>query len=144
LLLYIALCVFVASVMLLLLAHLFASLARSLLVGHMDARALEFQGERFDLVVDKGTLDSILCADDAEVAAAKAVSEVARVLVPGGVFVMVSHASPEHREPLLKVPSDGFIHYQYATVVKPRVDDSVDQKADEVHYVYVAIKGKKK
>ena len=130
--------------MLLLLAHLFASLARSLLVGHMDARALEFQGERFDLVVDKGTLDSILCADDAEVAAAKAVSEVARVLVPGGVFVMVSHASPEHREPLLKVPSDGFIHYQYATVVKPRVDDSADQKDDEVHYVYVAIKGKKK
>jgi hypothetical protein len=60
----------------------------------------------------QGTLDALLCADDAEVAAAKAVSEISRVLVSGGVFVMVSHAAPEHREPLLKVPSDGFIHYQ--------------------------------
>jgi hypothetical protein len=37
-----------------------------------------------------------------------------------------------------------FSYAQYATVVKPRVDDSVEQKDDEVHYVYVAIKGKKK
>lgn len=110
----------------------------------MDVRKLEFQNERFDLVVDKGTLDSLLCGDDAEVAAAKAVAEIARVLVSGGVFVMISHAGPEHREALLKVPSDGFVHYQYATVLKPRVDDSVDQKDDEVHFVYVAIKGKKK
>ncbi len=111
-------------------------------VGHMDVRALDFQGERFDLIVDKGTLDAILCGDDSEVAAAKSISEISRVLLPGGVFLMVSHAAPEYREPLLKVPSDGFIHYQYATVVKPRVDDSVDQKDDEVHYVYVAVKGK--
>lgn len=113
-------------------------------VGVMDVRKLEFQNERFDLIVDKGTLDSILCADDAEVSAAKAISEIARTLVSGGVFVMVSHAGPEHREALLKVPSDCFIQFQYATIVKPRVDDSVDQKDDEVHYVYVAIKGKAK
>jgi ubiquinone/menaquinone biosynthesis C-methylase UbiE len=110
----------------------------------MDARKLEFQNERFDLIVDKGTIDSILCADDAEVSAAKAISEISRTLISGGVFIMISHAGPEHREALLKVPSDHFIHYQYATVVKPRVDDSVDSKDDEVHYVYVAIKGKKK
>ena len=117
-------------------------------VGHMDMRKLDFGPERFDLVVDKGSLDSLLCGDDAEVSAARAVAEIARVLVSGGVFVMVSHAGPEHREALLKVPSDGFIHYQYATVTKPRVDDSsssaAEAKDDDVHYVYVAIKGKKK
>lgn len=111
----------------------------------MDVRKLEFQSERFDLVFDKGTLDSILCGDDAEVSAAKAISEIARTLVPGGVFIMVSHASADHREALFKIPSDNFIHFQYATIAKPRVDDAAaDAKDDEVHFVYVAIKGGKK
>lgn len=106
---------------------------------------MEFQNERFDLIIDKGTIDSILCADDAEVSAAKAISEISRTLLSGGVFIMLSHAGPEHREALLKVPSDHFIHYQYATVVKPMVDDGSDKTtSEEVHYVYVAIKGKKK
>lgn len=116
--------------------------------GHMDVRKLEFQSDRFDLVFDKGTLDSILCGDDAEVSAAKAISEIARVLVPGGVFIMVSHASADHREALFKIPGDNFIHFQYATVAKPRVDDAaaaaISEKEDEVHFVYVAIKGGKK
>jgi len=117
--------------------------------GHMDVRKLEFGPNRFDLIIDKGTLDSILCADDAEVAAAKAISECSRVLQPGGVFVMVSHAAPEHREALLKVPNDQFVHYQYATIAKPRVEEQAaaaaePAKDEEVHYVYVAIKGKQK
>ena len=47
----------------------------------------------FDLVYDKGTLDAIFCAErDSFERAAAALGETARLLKPGGTFVLVTHS----------------------------------------------------
>ena len=51
----------------------------------------------FTAVLDKGTLDSLLCGEGSTTAAAKYATGVARLLGPGGVFLVVSHGSPENR-----------------------------------------------
>lgn len=51
-----------------------------------DVRELPFSDEAFDIVIDFGTLYHIARADTA-------VTEIARVLVPGGVFVYETKAS---------------------------------------------------
>ena len=42
-----------------------------------------FASSSFDVVLDKGTLDALLCADDADGNARRMTSEVLRVLRPG-------------------------------------------------------------
>ena len=59
-----------------------------------DATALEAESGTYDLVVDKGTIDAVNCADDEFATSGAIVSECARVLAPGGAFVIVSHMQP--------------------------------------------------
>ncbi|CAE7356991.1 EEF1AKNMT [Symbiodinium natans] len=63
----------------------------------MDARALEFPDECFDVVLDKATLDTILCAGDGGGQAQAYLSEAYRVLKPRGLFLLVSHSGPSLR-----------------------------------------------
>ena len=50
----------------------------------MDALNMnDFQDEMFNVVIDKGTLDTVMCSDNFVVNARKMISEVHRVLVPG-------------------------------------------------------------
>lgn len=51
----------------------------------------------YGAVVDKGTLDSILCGEAATAQAAKYLGEVSRLLRPGGVLLVVSFGTPETR-----------------------------------------------
>ena len=60
---------------------------------------LGFPPGRFDAVVDKGTLDAILCSSVEE--ARDMVSEMHRVLREGGVYVQVTAEDPEARLELL-------------------------------------------
>jgi ubiquinone/menaquinone biosynthesis C-methylase UbiE len=115
----------------------------------MNVLQLDFPSNHFHFIYDKGTLDSILCGDDAERAGTKAVSEISRVLHPGGIFVTVSHAPPEYREALFKAPQDQFIHYQFTSLLKPKPLESLDINGrrsaesdpaqEEVVYVYVVV-----
>jgi SAM-dependent methyltransferase len=69
--------------------------ASSLSYEQADGRALTYKNSSFDLVFEKGTLDAML--SDAENGLANAhriCFEAARVLVSGGIFVIVSHVSP--------------------------------------------------
>lgn len=51
----------------------------------------------FDAVVDKGTLDALLCGCGAADKAKALVSEAARVLRRGGAFLLVTFGAPERR-----------------------------------------------
>jgi ubiquinone/menaquinone biosynthesis C-methylase UbiE len=110
-----------------------------------DLRKLDILDNKFDLCVDKGTIDSLMCSEDNEVNAMKAVGEIHRTLKEGGNLLMISHAAPENREYLFKGnnnnPAGDWLNIQYLTIPKPKIDDS---EPDEVHYVYVATKNKKK
>jgi len=57
----------------------------------MDVKALAFQDNSFEAVIDKGTLDSILCGDGSGPNAAQMLSEIYRVLTPNGVYICISY-----------------------------------------------------
>ena len=71
-----------------------------------DARDLgeAFKDGAYDVVVDKATLDSILCGDGSTENMVKALSEVQRILKPGGIFVSVTHGTPDSRAFYFKHP----------------------------------------
>jgi SAM-dependent methyltransferase len=68
---------------------------------------LRFDSNKFDIVLDKGCLDCLVCtpadAKETQQFIELALSEVARVLAPGGYFVLVSCAV-EHKR------LDNFFH----------------------------------
>ena len=62
---------------------------------------IAFSDSKFNVVMDKGTLDTIACGDGYAARTDKYLREVLRVLKPGGVFVCVSHGEPARRMPFL-------------------------------------------
>lgn len=60
-----------------------------------DARSLVYPNDSFDIVIDKGTIDAMMCSDTQGVSNARQIcSEAARVVSPGGLLIVVSHMSP--------------------------------------------------
>ena len=58
----------------------------------------EFNSASFNTVIDKGTLDCVLCGDNSVPNAEKMMQEIHRVLVPGGVYICISYGDEEHRK----------------------------------------------
>lgn len=107
----------------------------------MNASTLSFPDASFGCVVDKATLDSLLCGENSTENIRRYCSEVSRVLRPGGAFIVVSYGSPENRLSYL----EGDFSWSVAvhTVPKPTVNtaglpDATDPTA--CHYVYVCKK----
>lgn len=59
----------------------------------MDARnLLGIKDGDFDVVIDKGLLDAIVCGDGAAANVQSMLSEFHRVLSPTGIYICISHA----------------------------------------------------
>ncbi|XP_050943938.1 uncharacterized protein LOC103499963 isoform X2 [Cucumis melo] len=78
----------------------------------MDVRDMSFfPDEKFGAVIDKGTLDSLMCGTDAPISAAQMLGEVSRLLKPGGVYLLIfgglqiTYGDPKVRMPHLMRPS---------------------------------------
>merc|ERR1719240_1074659 len=84
----------------------------------MDGRAMELPDGNFNVVVDKATLDSVLCGEGSTHNAQKMLQEVSRVLQPNGVYLCVSHGQPEARLTYLDRAEYGW-KVQISTVQKP-------------------------
>nr|XP_029116311.1 EEF1A lysine methyltransferase 4 [Elaeis guineensis] len=68
----------------------------------MDVRDMSFfQDESFDCVIDKGTLDSLMCGTNAPLSASQMLEEVNRLLRPGGVYMLITYGDPSVRIPHL-------------------------------------------
>jgi ubiquinone/menaquinone biosynthesis C-methylase UbiE len=110
----------------------------------MDARKLQFEDSSFELAVDKGTLDSILCGENSTAHSLKYISEVYRVLSPGGVFLIVSFNEPSQRVPYLTKNEFQWevSHFSIPKPVIPTNPSAVNDGKDGpgVHYVYVCVK----
>ena len=63
----------------------------------MDATQMSFPDQEFDFVVDKGTLDALLCGSGRELSFLK---EVSRVTKENGKLIVISHGSPSMRQQL--------------------------------------------
>ena len=112
----------------------------------MDALDMkEFQTGYFNTVIDKGTLDSVLCADNAVPNAQKMISEVFRVLAPGGHYICITYGDPEHRKKYLETQHWGNLSFD--KIAKPATSASSSANADEndlknFHYIYTMTKPK--
>jgi hypothetical protein len=115
-----------------------------------DATALAFNDGSFDALIDKGTLDALLCADLATGHAMLA--EASRVLrQTGGLFVHITDSPPDVRLPLLNTPAFRWRlleHFtlprpgttQRAPVVRPGGGDAAANGAEpdlHTHHMYV-------
>ncbi len=64
----------------------------------MDVRDLQYEDETFDMIIDKSTIDALLCGDNAFLNVAIMLKEFSRVLKPGGIYFVISYGKPENRE----------------------------------------------
>lgn len=128
----------------------------------MDVRQLAFEDGSFDTIIDKGTLDSMMCGDSAAADAPAMLREITRVLAPGGVFIMITYGEPSVRLPhlmqdeyhwhpvvhILPRPNvEGVTPEQLQQALEPvKVDDEVRIESKlpwadgDVHYIYVCRK----
>ncbi|XP_065871669.1 uncharacterized protein [Euphorbia lathyris] len=64
----------------------------------MDVRDMSFfPDESFDGIIDKGTLDSLMCGNDAPLSATQTLGEVSRLLKPGGIYMLITYGDPTVR-----------------------------------------------
>ncbi|KAG6617277.1 putative methyltransferase [Phytophthora cinnamomi] len=110
----------------------------------MNMCSLDFADETYDAVVDKGTMDSVLCGEGSTANVAKMCQEIHRVLKPNGVYLIVSYGVPDNR---LSYLENKELQWKVTvhTVPKPTVSAVQVSEADAnaVHYIYVCQKGVK-
>ncbi|KAK4755679.1 hypothetical protein SAY87_009436 [Trapa incisa] len=127
----------------------------------MDVRDMRaFESGSFDAVLDKGTLDSLLCGNNSRKNAAQMLEEVARVLKDRGVYILITYGAPSYRLHLLKemniwtiklhviekLVTEGKPNEQRkVTGPIPLDDDGISAeavlgKSPEVHYIYICTK----
>jgi hypothetical protein len=63
----------------------------------MDARDLQYEDNYFDLVIDKSTMDALLCGDHSFLNVAIMTKEVQRVLKTAAYYMIISYGMPENR-----------------------------------------------
>jgi ubiquinone/menaquinone biosynthesis C-methylase UbiE len=110
----------------------------------MNVCALDFPDESYDIVIDKGTLDSILCGEGSTVNAAKMCSEISRVLKPNGCFIIISYGVPDNRLNYIEKTDLYSWSVVVHTIPKPTVSAAAlpsSEDANGVHYIYVCSKG---
>lgn len=114
--------------------------------NQMDCRELKFPDGAFHAVVDKGTIDSVLCGEGSTHNAQKTLSEISRVLKPGGVYIVISHGMPSYRLTYLQRQEFEWT-VKIQQVQKPMMGMTASLAADDkdnVHYVYICTKGESK
>ncbi|KAJ1961490.1 hypothetical protein IWQ62_003848 [Dispira parvispora] len=100
----------------------------------MDIRDLQLTDQSFDVVIDKGTMDALMCEQgdvwepSAELVhqVEQEVNEVVRVLRPGGKFIYITFGQP---------------HFRRRYLQRPELSLEIRTIGDAFHYfVYVATK----
>ncbi|KAL4191384.1 hypothetical protein AMTRI_Chr07g29640 [Amborella trichopoda] len=75
----------------------------------MDVRDMSFFfNDSFDSIIDKGTLDSLMCGTNAPISAAQMLGEVSRLLKPGGIYMLITYGDPSVRMPHLNQSKYGW------------------------------------
>lgn len=96
-----------------------------------DIRDLEYKKNSFDLVIDKGTMDSMMCAETSSYDIDKMFKEISRVMKPGGVFIEISNACEELRLSYFQPDLYNWKIIAIVKIQKPIV-------SDDFYYAYIA------
>lgn len=105
----------------------------------MDARDMSYADETFDIVIDKSTIDALLCGENAFLNVAKMTKEVQRVLKKGGCYFVISYGRPEAR--LVHFDRDHLDFSVKQYVLYPTDCKTPQQKLEKSHFIYLATKG---
>mmetsp|Transcript_27098 Transcript_27098/g.37718 ORF Transcript_27098/g.37718 Transcript_27098/m.37718 type:complete len:180 (+) Transcript_27098:277-816(+) len=107
----------------------------------MDARNMDFKDNTFDVIVDKGLTDCLLCGEEGEDDISNSMGEVSRVLKPGGAYFCCSFGDPETREDYFESKSFGWTLEKPISVSKPSISSGkLEQQSNEFHWCYIAKK----
>lgn len=63
----------------------------------MDITNMSYGDKSFDLVLDKSTIDTLVCSDTPCTSVAKLLQHIYRVLTDDGYYFIVSYARPTQR-----------------------------------------------
>ncbi|KAF7807167.1 methyltransferase-like protein 13 [Senna tora] len=78
----------------------------------MDVRDMSaFESDSFGAIIDKGTLDSLLCGNNSRQNATMMLEEIWRVLKDKGVYILITYGAPLYRLRFAK----GFMLMDYKT-----------------------------
>lgn len=72
--------------------------------------------------------------------ATKVLSEVYRVLAPGGIYVLITFGTPEYRHKYLNKSEFNWKIVQELVVPKPPIAGNDDKEYPNNHYVYICKK----
>merc|ERR1711974_15951 len=101
----------------------------------MDAMDLKFSDGQFNVIMDKGTLDTLLCGDNSTANAAKYCAEASRVLQSDGVLFIVSYGTPENRMSYLEHEEYGW-SVNVPTIAKPTVSAAATADSSDASSVH--------
>lgn len=89
----------------------------------------EFKDGSFDCVIDKGTLDSMICSPKSNEVVPNYIREIGRVLKKDGVFIVVSYGTPNTRNIYFKDNKSELKISETVEIEKPT-------EKGTFHYVY--------
>lgn len=101
----------------------------------MDCTDLKYHSQTFDLIIDKSTIDALLCGDNSFLKVATMLNECQKVLKTGGYYVAISYGTPESRE--FHFQRD-MLGWELQTFKIERQNSHNGQ--DSVHFVYICKK----
>lgn len=96
-----------------------------------------FQNDEFNLVIDKALLDAMLCGENAIPIVQKMITEVCRVLVQGGIYIIVSNGDEENRKMFF---DENIWDYKMLTIEKTSKMIALDENPKNFHYIYILTK----
>jgi len=112
---------------------------------HLDATDMsQFSRGQFSAVLDKGTLDSILCGENAIPIGDKYIREVFRILDDNGTFICISYGDEEHRKGFFTT-QDWSIKVEKIAKPNKIISSNINpEEKDNKNFHYVYIMNKKK
>ena len=100
----------------------------------MDVCEMAYKNETFDLIIDKSTIDALLCGDHSFMIVAKMLKEISRVLKTGGYYVLISYGKPESR--MIHLERE---HLAFETQIYT-IKRQEEGEQEKIHYVYICKK----
>ncbi|KAJ5072591.1 s-adenosyl-l-methionine-dependent methyltransferases superfamily protein [Anaeramoeba ignava] len=99
-----------------------------------DTRKLTFSDSSFETIIDKGTLDTLICGKEGDDDVDSMMKEIYRILKPGGKFILLSHAPDERR---LEFFQRDYFEWN---VKHQEIQRTLPDNRPAVHYLYIASK----
>lgn len=101
----------------------------------MDCTKMDaFKDGEFDLVIDKGTIDAIMCGLNSGPLVDKTMGEVFRVLKKHGRLIVITFGSPSQRLPVMRQTKRGW--YVHPPKILDPEEDRPTEKGTK-NYIYV-------